>query len=811
MHPLVPLVAAFVTGAVFSGLCGMGRGALVLLAVCSLAPAAVLYLRERPFNPAFAVPPFFFIGALFVIPYLRPEFPPDHIINFVRSAPAGGEREEERLMATVEGTVSGEPEFTGKRTRLRVEAERILSEGAWREVSGTIQLAVNGRAAFDTGDRVRFTASLGEPYNYGNPGEFDYRSYLQLKSIFATGFVKKPGLIEKTAPGRGTAVERHRKRVRELVDSSSVRNKAFLKALIIGEKGGIDPSEREAFNRTGVAHILAISGLHVGVVALFGYSAALFLLKRSELLMLAVDVRKAALALSLPPVFLYGMTAGFPVSTVRAVIMAAAFGVTFFLNRGRDFLNTLALSALIILLVSPQSVWDLSFQLSFVAVFSIIYMTPRLNTLLTREKKEDNALKLKKKGVLFQMERVLTGRLKTAILVTLVAGAATAPILAYNFHRVSLVGTAANLAAVPLTGAVVPLLLLSSLASAFSTLLASVFLTLADIVFSLLLVLVKAFSSLPYASVRVTTPTALEIALYYALLFAAVNIKKDRRYRYAALLAAVLFVTDQGYYAWSRKSSELRVTFISVGQGESELVETPGGETMLIDGGGVWGGFDIGEKVLAPFLWSKKIKEIDYLVLSHAQRDHMDGLKFVAENFSVGEFWWNGAGDLGELGSILKENGVPVLIVNNSSAGRVVGGATVEALHPSGQEPFDSNNMCLVLRISYGNTRFLFTGDIGEDAEGMLMKKNIRAEVLKAPHHGSRYSSSEGFLKAVGASVVVVSAGRHNVFHFPHAETLERYRAAGLKVLRTDSDGAVTLRTDGERVSGGAYLTGGLR
>lgn len=808
MHPLVPLVAAFVTGAVFSGLYVIGRGALVFLTVCSLAPVALLYLMKRPFNRALAALPFFFIGALFVIPYLRPEFPPDHIVNFVRdNAAAGGE--EERLTATVEGTVEDEPEFAGKRTRLRVEAERILSGEAWQKASGAIQLAVNGQAAFDRGDRVRFTASLREPYNYGNPGEFDYRSYLKLKSIFVTGFVKGPGLIEKTAPGRGGLVERHRKRVRELVDTSSVRNKAFLNALIIGDKGGIDPPEREAFNRTGVAHILAISGLHVGVVALFGYSAALFLLKRSEFLMLAADIRKAALALSLLPVFLYGMTAGFPVSTVRAVIMAAAFGVTFFLNRGRDFLNTLALSALIILLVSPQSVWDLSFQLSFAAVFSIIYMTPRLDRLISREKKENKTLK--KKGVLSRVERVLTRRLKPAVLVTLAAGAATAPILAYNFHRVSLVGLAANLVAVPLTGAVVPLLLLGSSVAAFSTTLASVFLSIADLVFSLLLASVKAFASLPYASVRVTTPTALEIFLYYALLFTAVNIKKGRFYRYAALLAIALLAADQGYCAWSKKSSELRVTFISVGQGESELIETPGGSTMLIDGGGVWGGFDIGEKVLAPFLWSKKIKEIDYLVLSHAQRDHMDGLRFIAENFSVGEFWWNGVGELGELGGILREKGVPVITVNNLSARRVVGGATVEALHPTGHESFDSNNMCLVLRVGYGHTRFLFTGDIGSDAEGALMKKDIRAEVLKAPHHGSRYSSSEEFLKAVGPSVVVVSAGRHNVFHFPHEQTLKRYKDAGFKVLRTDADGAVTLRTDGERVSGEAYLTGGLR
>jgi competence protein ComEC len=809
MHPLVPLLAAFVSGAVFSGLTGIGRGAVLFLTACTLLPVLVLSIKKRPFKQAFIVPPFFFIGALFVIPYLRPEFPEDHIVKFVRGAAPGVQGSDERLQATVEGTVADGSEFTGERTRLRVEAKRILSGGTWRETSGAILLTVNGRAPFDAGDYIRFTGTLKEPYNYGNPGEFDYRAYLKLKSVFVTGFVKKAGRVERVEAGGGGLIERHRKRIRELIDSSGARNKAFLKALIISDKAGIDPSEREAFNSTGVAHILAISGLHVGVVAFFAYSAALFLLKRSERLMLAFDVKKAALAFSLLPVFLYGMTAGFPVSTVRAVIMAGAFIVTLFLNRGRDFLNTLALAALIILLVSPYSVWDLSFQLSFAAVFSIIYMTPRLLTLLDTGQKEGGALR---KGRLRDyIECVLTRRVKPAFLVTLAAGAGTAPILAYNFHRVSIVGLGANLVAVPLTGAVVPLLLLSSLVSAFSPGLASVFLMLADLAFTLLLISVKAFASLPYASVWVTTPTAVEMALYYALLFFAVNFKKDRRMKYGVLLVAAFVAADQGYYAWSKKSAELRVTFISVGQGESGLIETPGGETMLLDGGGVWGGFDIGEKVLAPFLWSKKIKEIDYLVLSHAQRDHMDGLKFIAANFSVREFWWNGKGELGELGRILREKGIQVRTIDNASAVRVVGGVTVETLHPTGRESFDSNNMCLVLRIGYGKTRFLFTGDIGEDAERVLVKKDIRAEVLKAPHHGSRYSSSKGFLKAVNPSVVVVSAGRYNVFRFPHSETLERYNAAGLKVLRTDTDGAVTIRTDGESLVEEAYLTGGLR
>jgi len=746
---------------------------------------------------------------LLVIPYLRSEFPAEHIVNLVRAAGGSEKGEPVTLVAKLEAKVSGEAQQDGAKTRLRVEAEKILYDGEWKNTTGAIWLTVKGHIPFDSTERLRFTASLREPYNYGNPGEFDYISYMKLKSVFVTGFVKDPATIERIESASTGPAQIHRKRIRRLIDSSGARNREFLKALITGDRGGIDEAEKEAFKRTGVAHILAISGLHVGVVALFGYYFAIVLLKRSETLMLAFNIKKAAVAFSLIPVLLYAATAGFQVSTTRAVIMVAAFGAAFFLNRGRDFLNTIALAALIILLASPYSVWDLSFQLSFSAVFAIVYMTPRLDALIPKNAKKPAVIL--KDNRFASLAGIITRKLRPAFLVTLAAGAATAPILAVNFHRVSLVGMAANLVAVPLTGVVVPLLLTGSLLAYISAGLATVFVMLADTVFTLLISVVNAFGSLPYASVWVGTPTTGEVVLYYALLITAVNIKKHRLLKYAAILFVALLAADRAYYAWGKKSPDLRVTFISVGQGDSELVETPGGAVMLIDGGGVWGGFDVGEKVLAPFLWSKKISRIDYLVLSHAQRDHMDGLRFIAENFSVGEFWYNGYGDLKALGRTLEKKGVPVRRLDSTAAARLVGGAKVETLNPAAEQVLDPNDMSLVLRVSYGDRSFLFTWDIAKAAEEALAKKDVRVDVLKAPHHGSQYSSSEVFLNAVCPSVVVVSAGRYNGFHFPHVQTLKRYAQAGAMVLRTDMDGAVTVSTDGARLDEQGYLTGPRR
>ncbi len=485
--------------------------------------------------------------------------------------------------------------------------------------------------------------------------------------------------------------------------------------------------------------------------------------------------------------------------------MVLAFTLSFLINRGKEFYNTLALAALIILLIYPFSLWEISFQLSFAAVFFIVYLVPRFNGFLGLK---EGKTPLEKEGFI---RRIFHRKILPAFFVTLAASIGTSPILAYHFHRVSIVGLAANLVAVPIAGFVVPLLLISCSILPFWETGARFFLSITDIGFEVMVKVIKFFASLPYASVWVTTPTLLEIFLFYALIICAANVKKRRLYAYLAPLLLMAIILDWGYWNYrSLWSHELKVTFISVGQGESALVEFPGGKVMLIDGGGQYSSeYDIGERVVAPFLWYKKISGIDYMVLSHTQYDHMAGLKFISGNFMVKEFWWNGDGSLGKLGMILGDAGASVRVVDATEKKLLIGGATVEVLHPYENLAFDKNNMCLVLKITYGGESFLFTGDIGGDAEGELIKRDVRSVVLKAPHHGSRYSSTSGFLRKVSPSIVVISAGRGNVFGFPHRETLERYSQMGARVFRTDVNGAVTITTDGKNIRTNAYLTGG--
>ena len=222
---------------------------------------------------------------------------------------------------------------------------------------------------------------LSEPRTFGNPGEFDYRLWLKRRGVLVTGYVKNERLVERVREGEGAAafLQKTRSKIASFIDSSGAAWPEPLKALVISGQGGIDRALKEAFAITGTAHILSISGLHVGMVAAFAYWAALFFLRRSERVLLALDAKKTALALSALPAIAYAVLAGLPVPTQRSLIMVLAFIVSFASGRGKDHLNTLSLAGLIVLAVFPSSVWDVSFQLSFAAMASIIILLPRLN------------------------------------------------------------------------------------------------------------------------------------------------------------------------------------------------------------------------------------------------------------------------------------------------------------------------------------------------------------------------------------------------------------------------------------------------
>jgi competence protein ComEC len=334
-----------------------------------------------------------------------------------------------------------------------------------------------------------------------------------------------------------------------------------------------------------------------------------------------------------------------------------------------------------------------------------------------------------------------------------------------------------------------------------------------------------------WSSFNCITPNIIEITLFYLFIFLVIQFIEARKKRktkkgfsprrflilkYLLITTVVFFAADIIYLSFRDKlSPDLKITVIDVGQGNSTLVRFPGGKNMLIDGGGFSdSSFDTGKSVLAPFLYHERISNVDTVVLSHPHPDHLLGLIYIMNNFNVRQAWRSNLPidleDYPGWKKAIKRNNINVSLVSNKFPEKIFNGVRVNVLWPSNYSIYEMNNLSydevndtsLVLKITFGKVSFLIPGDISADVEKQLIESKIdlRSDVLVAPHHGSGYSSSAEFIKAVACRYAIVSAGKANVFRHPHPSTLQRYNDAGVSIFRTDRDGAVTLTTDGNNL-----------
>jgi competence protein ComEC len=732
----------------------------------------------------------FIFGTLAAQRVYRPSFPSDHIA-----------RAATHTRVDIEAVLAADPAPRGERTRLRLRAEQVDEGKGWRPTQGIVLLTVQRvERRWLAGDRLRATVTLRRPRNFGNPGEFDYVAYLARQGVYVTGFADDDAGFSRLGPaarGIGAWFESWRHGLGALIHRTLPEQQAgILSALVIGTAAALPADLRAAFSRAGVSHVLSVSGLHVGLVAAIAYGLLRWLLARSRWLLLTTNVPKVAAALSIVPVLLYAGIAGSNVATLRSVLMIVVFGAAVVVDRERHLLVSLAAAAIVLLIMSPGSSLDISFQLSFVAVLGLVLAMERLWPWLRRWE-EAHLLRL----------RGWRGRVWRPLIVygavSLSALAATTPLTAYHFNQVSFIAVLANALVVPLLGsAAVALGLLAALLYLVSGTLAWVCVSIAGPVVQLGLWLVQFFAAWPYAAVRVVTPTTFELLLVYAALWTLVRLAGSPRIAVLAVLGVMALADGTWWYADRYHRHDLRVTFLSVGQGDAAVVEFPGHQVMMIDAGGLGGKtFDVGERVVAPFLWSRKIARVDYLVLSHPDRDHYGGLAYLARQFAPREFWSNGATAnslrFAQLERSLHDAGVQQFVLRRGDVRRV-GGVDMRVLAPPAQRlRLPSNDESLVLSLARGRIQVLFSGDIERAGEDDLVASGdgqLASAVLKVPHHGSHTSSSPRFLDAVAPRFAVVSAGFENRYGFPSPEVLQRYGMRHCTLARTDLDGAVSVR-----------------
>ncbi len=749
---------------------------------------------------------FLVLGMYSIQPYVHFRHPPSHISHFT-----------DLEGIALEGIVDRPPEHSRGRTQLLIQSEKIFFSNHQWPVSGPVLIFLKEEdPSLRIGDRLRVFCRLYPPRGFQNPGGFSYVRHLAFERIHTIGFLsEKKGLIKV---GKGfknpvtLQVERWRDHIRNfLTREADPRVCSIFKALVLGEQGDIPEEVKENFIMTGTAHLLAISGDQFGIVALLSFSLLIWILKRSEFLLLTLEVKKWAAGLTIPCIVLYAFIAGSGISVIRAAIMVTTFFLSILFSRERHLLHTLALAAFLILIFSPPSLFDVSFQLSFLAVLSILYWVPHLFQWFN------------KKGISILLETTwkknLLKYVTLPLLVTGVAILGTAPLVAFHFNRFSPIGFFTNLIIVPWVGfLIVPLSLAASVFSFFSTPIAAFVINVNGLITLLLLKVLAFLASIPHASFFITTPTPFEIVLYYLLFFSVVHLRRDKKIQYLFAGLCLLLLLDVAF--WTVKDyfqKNLRVTFIDVGQGDSILVEFPRGKKMLIDGGGLYDDrFDIGKNVIAPFLWGKKIKTIDTLVLTHPDPDHLKGLIFIASQFSIGQFWDNGfrveSDSYLQLKGILSEKKIRAQSVNEKTPAQLINGVEVSFRNPPAWDPVQRNlrsvnNWSLVMSLRFNNVSMLLTGDIGNEAELRMLRKDdlLRSDVLKVPHHGSSSSSSPLFLKRVKPAYAILSVGERNLGKLPHPDVLNRYVQLGIPIYRTDQTGAITLITDGEKIEVRTY------
>jgi competence protein ComEC len=713
------------------------------------------------------------------------------------------------------------------------------------------------------GDRVELLMRARPPRNFRDPGAPDIRGALARQNIDLIGSLRSPELIRLIDRPRPTLLQRCARLRGDLLQrldglfASNPQRAAVLRAMLLGDRSFLESNVVTDFQKTSAYHVLVVAGLHVGALLVF----VLWFCRRARLPFGATTfIALAALASYVlivedrPPIF-------------RAAAMASLYLLARPLFRRIDLLNTIALAALALLIWNPSSVTDPSFQLSFLAVGVIAGLALpwiertsqpyRVGLAHLRDVTRDAThpprvaqFRIELRGAANQLaapmptqlasrvDSILSWpiraglRLWDIVVLSLALQLGMMPSLAAQFHRATLTGPVSNIPAVILTAVIVPLgyvclaltFIWHSLAVALAHALSSCV--------ALLLASVSWFAHLPRLSYRIPGPPLWVFLAFFAALTllssasrreARRRAKRDVRRQMtplttkpelisAGILVVLAIVVATYPFAPSLQRGKLEMTALDVGQGDSIFLAFPDGRTMLVDGGGLAGsewiggyrsGPDIGEEVVSSYLWSRGLKRLDVVTLTHADHDHIDGLHSVLENFRVGQLWVGRDQDKPEFKSLIAEAhslGIPVLH-KTAGAGFDWGSADGEVLWPQDWHALAgaSNADSMVMHIADGQRRFLLTGDIEKGVESKLTNDGapLASDVLKVPHHGSKTSSTQPFLEAVKPKVAIVSVGQYNPFGHPAPSVVERYHKDGVRLLRTDQDGAITVLTNG--------------
>ncbi len=645
------------------------------------------------------------------------------------------------------------------------------------------------------GEEIELKGEFIEPQTARNKGGFNYKKYLKTLKIYGTINVEKVVILEKNRinPILKFSNNIHIKIEEQIEKYLDEKQAGILKGILLGDSKKVEEEIQENFRISNISHVLAVSGMHVNYIIL-GMN---FLLK-------PLFGKRRTRKITIIFLVFYMFITGFSASIVRAGVMGIIIILGKLIHRKEDTWTSISISLLILLINNPFSILNISLQLSFAGTMGLVLFNKKIPGIFS---------------------------------ITLCAQIMIFPIMIYHFNIFGTYFLITNLLAGIIIGPIIVIGILGIFSSIFSFTMAKILFLIVKVSVEIL-ILISKFSELSMAKIYLPTPRIWQIIIYYIIVFfiksiyevysekkptatfirvknllalAKYKFRKNKRKNINKIMS-ILMILLITFTIIKKQCNILNINFVDVGQGDSCFIITPKKKTILVDGGGSQSKeFDVGKSTLLPYILNKGYTQLDYIVISHFDYDHVGGILYIMQEIKVKNIiigkQFEDSKNYEKFVNLVQQKDIKVRIVEAGEDIKIEKNLNFNVVWPNSKSQISDNsinNNSLVFKMKYKKFSMLFTGDIEEIAEKKILQtcnvKNLESLVLKVPHHGSKTSSSQEFLDAVRPKIALIGVGKNNKFGHPSDITLEKFKMYDTKVYRTDQKGEITLKTDGNKI-----------